>query len=114
MRTCRSAITLAIFVSAMAAVVLGSAARATALAAQLPDGPMLDAMKQRVRTVMASVLDPGLPPITFEEWLFSELAPVFWYAQLCEPQRGSRFSGGGAEFCMNVTTPVIDGRSAHI
>jgi hypothetical protein len=121
MRICRGAITFAIFVSAMAAVVLGSAARATAqppvpplrLAAQLPDSRMLDIMRQRVHTVMASVLDPGLPPIAFDEWLFSELAPVFWYAQLCEPSRVP-ISEGGAELCMNVTTPVIDGRSAHI
>jgi hypothetical protein len=120
MPVCRPACTSArvIFVSAMTVLATGAAsAQSTPLPERPREGPgpvVQAAVLDTVQRSLASALDPSLPTIAFEHWLFVTLAHLVevprarfadWSVAFCDDRR-SNVPGPATELCVEATVPL--------
>ena len=79
-------------------------------------------MREHVRTTLASVLDSGLPPLAFGDWLFTTLAPLMdvpwqppanWRVRFCD-DREFPIPEGGRELCVDASVRVTAEKAVHI
>jgi hypothetical protein len=121
----------AIFVSTPTAVVVGLSPIASAQEQPRPPKPrptygpnlrMQAAVTRNVRGMPASVLDPALPPVPLDQWLFTTVAAHLevarasfanWGTTMCD-DRESEIPGPGPLVCVDIEIPIDLERTAHV
>jgi len=109
--------------------VLAVAAGASAQNPPVPErpregpGPVVQAaVLQSVQTTLASALDPVLPTIAFEHWLFVTLAHLVevprtrfadWMVTFCDDRR-SNVPGPATELCVEAVVPLTAEKQVHV
>jgi hypothetical protein len=88
----------------------------------MPTAAMWNAAIARVRTMPASSLDPALPPITVDDWLFATLGGLTeiprerladWRWSGCDDWERSR-PGFGRVMCVEAVVPIDAQKAVHV
>lgn len=88
----------------------------------MPAAPMWAAAVERVRTMPASQLDPALPSMTVDEWLFATLGGLtevpraqvaYWRPSGCDDWEGNR-PGFGRTLCVEAVAQIDAQKTVHL